>query len=243
MAKTDIDSQGLSESQVESTALLADNGAPFQDPEPGTSQKKGRRRVLCVAAASLLIASFIGGLCALASVHKSPEEHSTLVVARHGAVATDEPRCSVIGRDVLRQGGNAVDAAVASTLCIGVLQAHSSGIGGGGFMLVRPPRGERPVLIDFREAAGAAATEDMYIHDIKLAEIGGLAVGVPGEIAGLYSAHRRFGKLPWHQLFGPSVRLARDGFALSTVVHGQLKSMESHIISSPGFNTTYTDGK
>ncbi|KAI8326002.1 gamma-glutamyltranspeptidase 1-like protein [Martensiomyces pterosporus] len=172
-----------------------------------------------------------------------PVEHSTLVVAKRGAVATDEPRCSAIGLDVLREGGNAVDAAVASTLCIGILQAHSSGIGGGGFMLVRLPGDKKPVLIDFRETAGGAATEDMYINNITLAQIGGLAVGVPGEIAGLHSAHKRFGKLPWHRLFEPSIKLARKGFALSSLVHTQLKSMEAHIISSPGFNTTYTDGK
>ncbi|KAJ1672034.1 hypothetical protein GGF38_000349, partial [Coemansia sp. RSA 25] len=137
----------------------------------------------------------------------------------------------------------AVDAAIASTLCIGLLQAHSSGIGGGGFMLVRPPGGQSPVLIDFRERAGGAATEDMFIDDIKLAQIGGLAVGVPGEIAGLHSAHRRFGKLPWHRLFEPAIRLARDGFPLNSIVYGQLLAIEEHVLSSPGFNTTYTDGK
>ncbi|KAJ2161649.1 hypothetical protein GGF46_001331 [Coemansia sp. RSA 552] len=168
--------------------------------------------------------------------------HSTLVQARRGAVATDEPRCSRIGADVLRDGGNAVDAAVASTLCIGVLQAHSSGIGGGGFMLIRRPDGASPVLIDFREVAGAAATADMFAEDVMLAQIGGLASGVPGEVAGLHSAHSRFGKLPWHHLFGPSIALARDGFALSTLVYSNLKRLENDILARPGFNTTYTDG-
>ncbi|KAJ2742537.1 hypothetical protein GGI20_004422, partial [Coemansia sp. BCRC 34301] len=171
------------------------------------------------------------------------QDTSTLITAKRGAVATDEPRCSTIGVNILREGGNAVDAAVASTLCVGLLQAHSSGIGGGGFMLVRPPGGQSPVLIDFRERAGGAATEDMFIDDIKQARVGGMAVGVPGEIAGLYSAHQRFGKLSWHRLFEPSIKLASDGFPLSSVVHGQLLAIENHILSSPGFNTTYTDGK
>ncbi|KAJ1835201.1 hypothetical protein LPJ63_001326 [Coemansia sp. RSA 2711] len=170
------------------------------------------------------------------------DEHSTLITAHKGAVATDEPRCSAIGVDILREGGNAVDAAVASTLCIGVLQAHSSGIGGGGFMLIRPPRGERPVLIDFRETAAQAATSDMFIHNITQAVVGPLASGVPGEIAGMYKAHSRFGKLPWHRLFEPAVALARDGFALSSIVHRQLVRFEQEMLESPGFNTTYTNG-
>ncbi|KAJ1939623.1 hypothetical protein GGF37_004320, partial [Kickxella alabastrina] len=211
--------------------------------QQSTTRSWSPRRVLCMSAAAILISAFIGGFYALALVHGDDGTHSTLITAKHGAVATDEPRCSAIGVDVLRDGGNAVDAAVASTLCIGVLQAHSSGIGGGGFMLIRHPGGKKPpVLIDFRETAGSAATEDMFISDITLAQIGGLAIGVPGEIAGLHSAHSRFGRLPWHRLFEPSIKLAKDGYPLSTIVYGQLKRMEQHILNSPGFNTTYTDG-
>ncbi|KAJ2508690.1 hypothetical protein GGI11_006024 [Coemansia sp. RSA 2049] len=202
----------------------------------------GRTRALVVGTAATLILAFIGGIYFVAGAHSCFETQSTLVAARNGAVATDEPRCSAIGVDVLRDGGNAVDAAIASALCIGVLQAHSSGIGGGGFMLVRPLDNEDPVLIDFRESAGAAATEDMFIEDIKLAQIGGLAVSVPGEVAGMYSAHKRFGKLTWERLFAPSVKLARDGAVLSELVHKELMAIEEVVLSSPGFNTTYTDG-
>ncbi|KAJ2465242.1 hypothetical protein GGI03_002773, partial [Coemansia sp. RSA 2337] len=237
-----------------STALLVDDlisDSELGSPPAHFLSRKRQSRLLSIGAVSLLLTAFIGGLLVVASARRWPclgvllrtEGTSTLISAKHGAVATDEPRCSVIGVDVLREGGNAIDAAIASTLCIGLMQAHSSGIGGGGFMLVRPPGGQSPVLIDFREMAGGAATEDMFIKDIKKAQIGGLAVGVPGEIAGLYSAHKRFGKLPWHRLFEPTIRLARDGYALNTIVYSQLLTMEQHILSSPGFNTTYTDGK
>ncbi|KAJ2587496.1 hypothetical protein IWW49_003444 [Coemansia sp. RSA 1797] len=201
-----------------------------------------RKRVVHLCAATLLVAAFVGGLIMVASTHSGNETHSTLITARKGAVATDEPRCSAIGADVLREGGNAVDAAVASTLCIGVLQAHSSGIGGGGFMLVRPSHNKRPLLIDFRETAAQAATSDMFVSNITNASVGPLASGVPGEIAGLYSAHSRFGKLPWHRLFEPAIALARDGFALSSVVHYNLERIKDVVLNSPGFNTTYTDG-
>ncbi|KAJ2822939.1 hypothetical protein IWW50_003998 [Coemansia erecta] len=82
----------------------------------------------------------------------------------------------------------------------------------------------------------------MFINNITDASIGPLASGVPGEIAGLYRAHSRFGKLPWHRLFEPSIALARGGFALSAIVHANLVRLESDILNSPGFNTTYTDG-
>ncbi|KAJ2725324.1 hypothetical protein GGI07_001332 [Coemansia sp. Benny D115] len=216
----------------------------LRDDNNSSRSRKGASHILYVVAAAILVSIFVGGLFVLNALSANAETRSTLVSAKNGAVATDEPHCSVIGADILRAGGNAVDAAVASTLCIGVLQAHSSGIGGGGFMLVRPAGGkEPPVLIDFRETAGSAATEDMFINNITLAQIGGLAIGVPGEIAGLHAAHARFGRLPWKQLFEPSIKLAREGFPLSTLVHNQLMRIEQHVLTSPGFNTTYTDGK
>ncbi|KAJ1724542.1 hypothetical protein LPJ53_001188 [Coemansia erecta] len=228
----------LSVSRSASPLLATDT-----DDNGQSSRYWNPRRALGVSIAAVLITAFVGGLYALALNHKDAEPRSTLIAARNGAVATDEPRCSTIGVDVLREGGNAVDAAIASTLCIGVLQAHSSGIGGGGFMLVRPAGGkEPPVLIDFRETAAAAAKEDMFISNITLAQVGALSIGVPGEIAGLHRAHSRFGKLPWHRLFEPSIKIAREGYALSTLVHTQLKRIEQHVLSSPGFNTTYTDG-
>ncbi|KAJ2848252.1 hypothetical protein IWW36_003414 [Coemansia brasiliensis] len=223
--------------------LSSDNGyLPVADTSTTADSSTSRircKRITYVCLIAFLAAAFIGGVSTIASSYSNTDTHSTLVKARNGAVATDEPRCSVIGADVLRAGGNAVDAAVASTLCIGVLQAHSSGIGGGGFMLVRPSHGARPVLFDFRETAGQAATSDMFINNITKASVGPLASGVPGEVAGLYHAHKRFGKLPWRRLFEPAIALAKDGAALNSVVHGQLVRFEQEFRSSPGFNTTY----
>lgn len=221
-----------------STVPLISNHHHYHPP----SRRKGRR-ILYVCAVAALILLFFSGLFYLGYTYRCVQPSSTLITAKQGAVATDELRCSNIGVHVLESGGNAVDAAVASTLCIGVLQAHSSGIGGGGFMLIKPSdQNEPPVLIDFREIAGAAATEDMFAKNITLAQIGGRAVGVPGEIAGLHMAHQQFGKLPWSSLFEPAIKLARNGFALSSLVHGQLRRIEDCVLNSPGFNTTYTDG-
>ncbi|KAI0030947.1 gamma-glutamyltranspeptidase [Vararia minispora EC-137] len=149
------------------------------------------------------------GLASLSSV-RNP---AVLVEAKHGAVASENEVCSRIGVDVMKDGGNAVDAAVGTVLCIGVVNMFSSGIGGGGFMTVRlPPSaagGESEVWeVDFRETAPALANSTMYVGDPTKAQFGGLAVAVPGELRGLGEAHQRWGKLEWSRLVQPSVELA-----------------------------------
>ena len=130
-----------------------------------------------------------------------------LIHAKHGAVASENESCSIIGVEMLRQGGSAVDAAIAATLCTGVVNMFSSGIGGGGFMVIKPPD-DTAYTIDFRETAPSAANETMFLKDPLSSIWGGLAVGVPGEIRGLAEAHRRWGKLPWRNVFEPSVKLS-----------------------------------
>jgi len=140
------------------------------------------------------------------------------IKVEHGAVASENELCSILGVDILKEGGNAVDAAVATTFCIGVVNMFSSGIGGGGFMTVRlPPStpGDKSEVwtIDYRETAPALANATMYEKDPIKSKFGGLAVGVPGEVAGLAEAHMRWGKLPWQRLVQPSVDLA-SGWAV-----------------------------
>lgn len=103
---------------------------------------------------------------------------------------------------------------VATTLCVGTIGMYHSGIGGGGFMIVRDKNG-RYETIDYRETAPAAASRDMYEDSYRASIIGGLAVGVPGELKGLDYLHRQYGALPWKTLVMPSVRLAREGFRVS----------------------------
>ncbi|KAF8629660.1 hypothetical protein AX17_005599 [Amanita inopinata Kibby_2008] len=135
-----------------------------------------------------------------------------LVKARHGAVASENKRCSVMGVDVLKNGGNAVDAAISTALCIGVVNMFSSGIGGGGFMTVRlpPHTGSKSEAwtVDFREVAPQMANSTMFVADPQSAVLGGLAIGIPGELRGFEEAHRRWGRLPWKRLVEPSIRLA-----------------------------------
>ncbi|KAL2130523.1 hypothetical protein VTI74DRAFT_6264 [Chaetomium olivicolor] len=141
----------------------------------------------------------------------SPISHSG---GSRGAVASESSICSKIGIDTIAAGGSAADAMVSTTLCVGVIGMYHSGIGGGGFMLVRDEHG-RYETIDYRETAPAAASRDMYEHNQNASMFGGLAVGVPGELRGLEYLHQKYGTLPWKTLVMPAVRVARDGFRVT----------------------------
>ena len=130
---------------------------------------------------------------------------------RLGAVSSESTICSNIGIDLLKHGGNAADALVGTTFCVGVIGMYHSGIGGGGFMLVRTPEGTYED-IDFRETAPAAAFEDMYNGNVNGSIKGGLAAGVPGEVRGLQYLHEKYGKLSWEEVVMPAVGVAREGF-------------------------------
>jgi gamma-glutamyltranspeptidase/glutathione hydrolase len=136
--------------------------------------------------------------------------------APRGMVASEHVLASRAGVEMLQRGGNAIDAAVATAFAVCVVNPTSCGIGGGGFMLIYLARERRAVALDYREVAPAAATRDMYVRDGKavadLSRRGGLAVAVPGEVAGLAALLRRHGTLPLDAVLQPAIRLARDGF-------------------------------
>ncbi|TVY55327.1 Glutathione hydrolase proenzyme, partial [Lachnellula suecica] len=131
-----------------------------------------------------------------------------------GAVSSERKVCSEIGIGLLKRGGNAADAMVGTTLCVGVIGMQHSGIGGGGFMLVRGSDGKYE-SIDFRETAPAAAFEDMYENNINASVRTGLASGVPGDVRGLEYLHNKYGKLPWRVVCNPAVHVARYGFPVT----------------------------
>lgn len=173
---------------------------------------RDRRKVILVSLGLFLVAILIAGGVYLSRAHGMKKEG--LVKGKHGAVATELDRCSELGVGILKKGGNALDAGIASALCIGTINSFSSGIGGGGFLIYRPADVSiPPKVINFRETAPAAASKNMYHGDEKLAQRGGLSVSVPGEIRGYEVAHQMFGKLPWADLFEPNIQIAREGIA------------------------------
>ena len=158
------------------------------------------------------------------------------VRARHGMVVAEEPHAARVGLDVLREGGSAVDAAVATAFALAVTYPTAGNIGGGGFMIVRPVSGE-PVAYDFREVAPAAANASMFLvngnYDRRRHHDSHVAVGVPGTVAGLHLAWSEQGRLPWPRLVDPAIALARDGFEVSEELARSLVNALARMKSYP----------
>jgi gamma-glutamyltranspeptidase/glutathione hydrolase len=165
--------------------------------------------VKCRRAAALLLLVLFSPAGVLEAAHPEAARGSGGAVASAAADATEA------GLEVLRAGGNAADAAVATALALAVVRPRAGNLGGGGFAVTR--FGDEVKTLDFRETAPAEATRDMYLD--KQGEprpgaslIGPLAAGVPGSPAGLYELHKELGRLPWAKVVAPAIRLARDGF-------------------------------
>ncbi|XP_025119381.1 glutathione hydrolase 7 isoform X2 [Bubalus bubalis] len=131
-------------------------------------------------------------------------------IFHQGAVVTDAARCTSLGIEVLSKQGSSVDAAVAAALCLGIVAPHSSGLGGGGVMLVHDIRRNKSHLIDFRESAPGALREEALQRSWETKP--GLLVGVPGMVKGLHEAHQLYGRLPWSQVLAFAAAVAQDGF-------------------------------
>jgi gamma-glutamyltranspeptidase/glutathione hydrolase len=142
---------------------------------------------------------------------------------KKGMVVSAHPLASDAGILMLAKGGNAVDAAVATTFAISVVEPFSAGIGGGGFLLMYSQKTGEIKTLDFRERAPLKATRNMYLDAQgkvrpNASVDGYLAVATPGTVAGMYEVHRRYGKLPWQEVIKPAIALAQDGFILSSQV-------------------------
>ncbi|XP_077275212.1 glutathione hydrolase 1 proenzyme [Temnothorax americanus] len=146
-----------------------------------------------------------------------------------GAVSTNGQECSKIGADILSRNGSAVDAAIAALLCEGVACLHSMGLGGGFLMTIWDAKSKTADYLDARETAPMAATEDMFDGNAKLAMYGGLAVAVPGELMGYWEAHKKYGKLPWSELFEPTIKLCETGSRVNDYLAAYLANKEPMI--------------
>src|SRR5262249_46397532 len=166
--------------------------------------------------------------------------------ARVGAVAAEHRFAAEAGAEILRAGGSAVDAAVAAAAAGCVVHASSCGVGGGGFALVHQADGH-DFALDYREEAPSAATQDRYRSEGKpdpsLLRSGRLAVGVPGEAAGLVAPPRRFGRLPLPRVLAPAIRLAREGFGLADAPHlgREIGRSAALLAGDPGLRAVYLD--
>ncbi len=160
------------------------------------------------------------------------------VVATHGMVSSQEALASQVGLDILKQGGNAVDAAVAVGFALAVTLPRAGNIGGGGFMIVHLQDGNKNIAINYREKAPAKASKDMFLNDkgdVDYAKVSGSysASCVPGTVAGLVDAQQKYGKLKLSQVIAPAIKLAEDGIPVSYDLNQSLITAKPWLQKSP----------
>ncbi len=160
-----------------------------------------------------------------------------------GAVVSAREEASKIGVEILKKGGNAFDAMVATSFALAVVFPNAGNITGGGFMVYRTYKGEIGSL-DYREMAPLSSSEDMYLDkngeaDDDLSRIGGLAVGVPGSVAGILEIHKKMGSMPLNDLIEPSIQLAKKGFLVTEKQAISLNSKRDEFIKVNGSKTLY----
>jgi gamma-glutamyltranspeptidase/glutathione hydrolase len=169
--------------------------------------------------------------------------HATF--APHAMVASNNALAAEVGAELMRQGGNAVDAAVATGFALAVTFPEAGNLGGGGYMVIRMADG-RVAALDYREVAPLAATHDMYVGaNGKLtgeSVIGPRAAGVPGAVAGMLEAHRRYGALPVATVLAPAIRLASEGFIVDSTLFRSLAGDKYRIESFAGKSLFLPDG-
>jgi gamma-glutamyltranspeptidase/glutathione hydrolase len=152
------------------------------------------------------------------------------IIAKHHMIAAANPYAAEAGRQMMREGGSAVDAAIAAQLVLTLVEPESSGIGGGDFMMVYDPTSGKVSSFDGRETAPASATPSMFLDASGKprghfdAIPGGLSTGVPGVIAMFDMAHKKYGRLPWAKLFAPAIKLAQNGFPVGRKLAATLRA-------------------
>jgi len=149
-----------------------------------------------------------------------PYSIEKVAVADTAMVVSAHPLATRVGIEILKKGGNAIDAAVAVQFALAVVYPQAGNIGGGGFLIYRDAKGKQTLALDYREKAPAAATEKMYLDSLgnvipNKSRIGALACGVPGTVDGMWQAHAAHGKLPWGALVTPAIELADKGFQIT----------------------------
>lgn len=160
------------------------------------------------------------------------------IFAAHGMVASQEARATKAGVDILRQGGNAIDAAVAVGFTLAVTLPWAGNLGGGGFMLIHHARSGETLALDYREKAPKLAGRDLFLGpdgqvDKAKARFSHASVGVPGSVAGLIEAHRRFGGLPLEQVMAPAIAHAVDGLTVSPALARNLTKRKKRLQKWP----------
>src|SRR5581483_4165456 len=216
--------------QADAPRAKLQTGAQNIKPKDDSRRRLMRLKLICCF---LLVFSFL----------RNDGADGRTVQSRAGLVVADSELASAAGMEILKRGGNAVDAAIATALALAVVDQASSGLGGGGFMVIYRARDKKSFALDFRETAPAASRREQYLQDGKpvssLSLTGGLAVAVPGEVAGLVEAQKRFGTLPLKALAAPAIRLASEGFPLDPTLRIAIERQQAAMKRFPDLGKVY----
>ena len=166
------------------------------------------------------------------------------VRSQRGMVVSAHPFASEAGLNMMKRGGNAIDAAVATAFMLSVVEPYSAGIGGGGFALVRFQQNQQITSLDFRERAPLKATRNLYLDGSgkvrpRASLDGHLAVGVPGTVAGLAELHRRYGKLSWQEVVDPAIQAAEQGFGVSDRLVQRIRQRQEQLSKNPAASAIF----
>ncbi len=217
-------------------------------PADGSCLMRRFRRIIIAAAALLAVAG--AALAQVAPISHAPQiPPATPILAHNGMVVAQESRAARIGVEILDRGGNAVDAAVAVGFALAVTYPRAGNLGGGGFMVIHLAKDNRDIAIDYRETAPAAATSTMFLNakgepDPTKSRDSGLAVGVPGTVAGLALAQQKYGsgKLSLADLIAPAIDLAQKGFPVEDDTADSLPRARARLARWPSSAGIFLNG-
>jgi len=180
----------------------------------------------------------------LNSCNRQNQSDTSDVTASHAMVAAAHPIASEVGVKILKQGGNAVDAAVAMAFALSIAEPNASGLGGGGFMVIKMADQQQPVMIDYREMAPAKATPEFYYHNQSdfqqlVRQDSATSIGVPGMVAGVVLALKNYGSMTLQQILAPTIELCRKGIVVSDKLNGMIADNYEKILKYPATAAIY----
>ena len=212
------------------------------------------KKVVALLLALMMVLSIVGCSSEKTQSEKpvAPAENRRDAVGTQGVVAAAHPDAAKVGLEILKKGGNAFDAAVATAFSLGVVEPNASGLGGGGFAIIYVAKEKKSYVVDFREMAPAKATGDFFKRDEKgkitgdVLTLGWYASGVPGETAGLEYINKKFGTMKWAELMDPAIKQAETGIVvsntLSKIVQEEFERSQKYPSKEFYAKTFYKDG-
>lgn len=195
-------------------------------------------KFICFCVVSIVLVGIVGAIIYFVVAKQSDTGEQ---IFGKGAIVTNGIECAKIGRKIAESGGTFADVAVAAVICEGITCPQSSGLGGGFLATMYIREHKKFETLNSREVAPKLANSTMYVNDPLGSQTGGKAVAVPGELRGLWDLHQKYGKLPWKDLFEPSIELCREGHVVSVYLDNIFSRNEQSLFEEPSLREIYVN--